>query len=154
LPVVRTRPKSSVYLAVGLVTVGFFLIYLAWNGASEKDFVQGQFPYLLSGGLPGIGLILCGLTLAATQGQRRDLLALQDRLDELIAQLGSRAPAATSPAMLTAVPDDTDVFVTTGTTYHRPSCRTVQGRSGLELVAVDDVEGRGLSACRVCSPAA
>ena len=63
----RTWAKSSLYLSVALIVVGFLLIYLAWNGAAEKDFIQGQFPYLLSGGVSGIAFILCGLTLAATQ---------------------------------------------------------------------------------------
>jgi hypothetical protein len=149
---VRTLAKSSLYLSVGLVAVGFLLIFLAWNGAAEKDFIQGQFPYLLSGGLTGMGLILCGLALAATQAHRRDMLSLQDRIDELIAAVQSSTPS--TPAQLTAVPSDAEVFVTNGRTYHRPSCRTVQGRAGLDLVTADDVEHRELSACRICRPAA
>ena len=147
----RTWAKSSIYLSVALVAVGFLLIFLAWNGAAEKDFIQGQFPYLLSGGLSGIGMILCGLTLAATQSFRRDILTLQDKIEQLLAE-GVR-PGAAAPT-LTAVPTDADVFVTNGSTYHRPSCRTVQGRSGLEFVTSDDVSARDLSACRVCQPAA
>ena len=76
----HTWAKSSLYLSVALIVVGFLLIYLAWNGAAEKDFIQGQFPYLLSGGLGGLGLILCGLTLVATQSFRRDVLSLQDHV--------------------------------------------------------------------------
>ena len=147
----RTWAKSSLYLAIGLVVIGFLLIFLAWNGAAEKDFIQGQFPYLLSGGLTGVGLILCGLTLAATQSFRRDILSLQDRIEELLESRPAAAPAA--PA-LTAVPTDDDVFVTTGTTYHRTSCRTVQGRAGLDLVTARDIEARELTACRVCRPVA
>ena len=149
----RTWAKSSLYLSVALIAFGFLLIYFAWNGAAEKDFIQGQFPYLLSGGLGGLGLILCGLTLVATQSFRRDVLSLQDRIEELLLQQGSTPRAG--GASLTAVPDVEDgVFVTTGDTYHLQSCRTVRGRAGLDLVSADDVATRDLTACRVCRPAA
>lgn len=148
----RTWAKSSLYLSVGLIAVGFLLIFLAWNGAAEKDFIQGQFPYLLSGGLSGMGLILCGLTLVATQSFRRDILTLQDRIEDLLQQ-GGTATGATAPHLI-AVPDAGQSFVTAGRTYHLPSCRTIQGRSGLDLVDADDVAARDLTACRVCRPAA
>ena len=151
----RTWAKSSLYLSVALIVVGFLLIYLAWNGAAEKDFIQGQFPYLLSGGLGGLGLILCGLTLVATQSFRRDVLSLQDRIEELLLQQqGSTSPTG-GLATLTAVPDAVDgVLVVSGETYHRTSCRTVRGRAGLDFVSAEDAEARGLTACRVCRPAA
>lgn len=149
----RTWAKSSLYLSVALIAVGFLLIYLAWNGAAEKDFIQGQFPYLLSGGLGGLGLILCGLTLVTTQSFRRDVLSLQDRIEELLLQQGS--VASPGSATLSAVPDVEDgVFVTAGETYHVASCRTVRGRAGLDLVSADDAAARGLTPCRVCRPAA
>ena len=151
---VRTWAKSSLYLAVILVVVGFGLIFLGWNGAAEKDFIQGQFPYLLSGGLSGVGFILCGLTLAATQSFRRDILTLQDRLEDLLGGGAVASHAGPSTPTLTSVPTDEDLFVATASTYHLPSCRTVQGRGGLDLVTADDVAARELSACRVCNPTA
>ncbi len=147
----RSWSKSSLYLSVALIAVGFLLIYFAWNGAAEKDFIQGQFPYLLSGGLTGMGLILCGLTLVTTQSFRRDILTLQDRIEELLQQ---QAPAGGTAPLLTAVPDADDHFVTAGRTYHLPSCRTISGRSGLELVSAEDAVSRELTPCRVCRPAA
>lgn len=149
----RTWSRPSLYLSVFLVAVGFAVIFFAWNGAASRDFIQGQFPYLLSGGLVGIGFIMCGLTLAAMQSFRRDILTMQDRIEEL---LGGRAASAVvgggSPS-LTAVPDGADVVVATNTTFHRPDCRTIQGRPNLELLSPDDAAARDLSACRVCQPA-
>ena len=147
----RTWSKSSLYVAVGLAVFGFVLMFLAWNGAAEKDFVQGQLPYLYSGGLPGLALVMCGIAVAVTQSLRRDILNLQDRLEDL---LSSGAPTAAAGAVLTALPDAGGAFVATASAYHRPSCRTVQGRSGFDLVTEDEASGRGLSACRVCQPAA
>lgn len=149
----RSWAKSSLYLSVGLVAAGFLLIFLAWNGAAGKDFIQGQFPYLLSGGLAGTGLILCGLALAVIQSFRRDILSLQDRLEELLDR-GAPGPSVAAAPTLTAVPTDTEVFVTNGSMYHRATCRTVQGRPGLDLITPAEAAGRELTACRVCQPAA
>lgn len=148
----RTWSRSSLYVAVGLAALGFLLMFLSWNGAAEKDFVQGQFPYLLSGGLPGVALVMCGIAVAVTQSLRRDILTLQDRLEELLSSGAS--PRGVQAPMLAALPDVEGAFVATASTYHRPTCRTVQGRSGFDLVTEEEAEGRGLARCRVCQPAA
>ena len=158
----RRSSRLSLYVAVALVVGGFVLIFFAWDGAAEKDFVQGQFPYLLSGGLGGLGLILCGLALALAQSFRRDMLSLQDRLEAL---LGHRPPGpaasapATTPGPLTAMAAPTGFsgtggLVATSATYHRASCRTVGGRADLEPVDGHEAVARGLAACRVCRPQA
>ena len=38
-------------------------------------------------------------------------------------------------------------------TYHRPECRLVQGKSGLERVTPETAVMNGLSPCRLCNPA-
>ena len=45
-------------------------------------------------------------------------------------------------------------LVATASTYHRASCRTIQGRADLEPVEPDDAAAEGLAACRVCRPEA
>lgn len=37
-------------------------------------------------------------------------------------------------------------------TYHRASCRLVQGKDELERMSAEEARDRGLSACRVCDP--
>jgi hypothetical protein len=69
---------------VGLVGLGFILIFMAWNGAAGKDFVQGQIPYVISGGLGGLALVMSGLTVAIIQAVRRDATELRQKLDELL----------------------------------------------------------------------
>ena len=43
-----------------MVPLGIALIILAWYGASHKALIIQQFPYLLSGGLLGLGLMIAG----------------------------------------------------------------------------------------------
>ncbi len=75
--------SSPVSIGVLLVVAGFIAMFLAWNGAAAKDFVQGQLPYVLSGGLVGIALVGCGLTVINVQARRADQLELFNKLEEL-----------------------------------------------------------------------
>lgn len=86
--------KSTNYLAVVMMALGFLLIVLAWNGAASFDTIQQQFPYLLSGGLAGLGLIGGGITLTIVQELRRGTAVLERKLDELADRLGTAQEAA------------------------------------------------------------
>jgi hypothetical protein len=143
--------KTALYTAVGLVAAGFVLIGLAWNGAADKDFVAGQFPYLISGGVAGLGLILCGLTITVVHSARRDNLTLAGKLDELLEVMGREHQEV---AALTAVPDTADVVLAGRGSYHRASCRLVEGRGDYRPVTVIDAEAEGLTPCRICRPEA
>jgi hypothetical protein len=68
---VRRNPTAT-YVGIGLCVVGFALIAIAWNGAAELDFIQGQFPFFISGGLTGMGLIIVGVTIMVIETMRRD----------------------------------------------------------------------------------
>jgi energy-converting hydrogenase Eha subunit E len=68
---VRRNPIAT-YVGIALCVIGFALIAIAWNGAAELDFIQGQFPFFISGGLTGIGLIVVGATIMVIETMRRD----------------------------------------------------------------------------------
>jgi uncharacterized membrane protein YidH (DUF202 family) len=68
---VRRNPTAT-YIGIALCVVGFALIAIAWNGAAELDYIQGQFPFFISGGLTGIGLIVVGVTIMVIETLRRD----------------------------------------------------------------------------------
>lgn len=91
--------NSPVSAGVLLVVAGFIALFLAWNGAANKDYVEGQLPYLISGGLVGMGLIGAGLTVVNVQARRQDQAELVAKLDELTDALADRdAPAPASAA--------------------------------------------------------
>lgn len=140
--------KGTVQLAVVMVTGGFVLMALGWNGAANYDAVQRQFPYLLSGTVPGLGLVLAGLTLALIQELRRAVAAILARLEQLNEALGDTAPT-TAP---TAVPTDGTTVVAGKTTFHAPTCSLVSGRSDLQAMSPADAAERGLAPCRICEP--
>jgi hypothetical protein len=87
----RGPAQLATYIAVAMTLLGFGMIGIAWNNAAELDYIQGQFPYALSGGLGGVGLVIGGMAIMAIQTQRtltaertRDLGRLQDEIDHLL----------------------------------------------------------------------
>jgi hypothetical protein len=154
--VVRKWVRSSpVTAGVALVVAGVVALFLAWNGAAGVDHVEGQLPYLISGGLVGIGLIGAGLTVVNVQARRQDnaeLLARLDDISEALQLLGNPVAATAAPALV-AVPD-AGLVVGGRSTYHLPSCRVVSDREGLQPMAVAQAEARGLNPCRICNPPA
>ena len=94
-------------------------LFLAWNGAAGEDFVEGQLPYLISGGMVGLGLIGAGLTVINVQARRADQDELLDRLeallearDESAAPVGAAdrpGPASSAPRSPAAAPSSAEV---------------------------------------------
>lgn len=80
-------------LGVGLCGAGLLLVFLGWNGAASVDRVEAQFPYLISGGLAGLSLVVIGVGLIVVQNQRSDRAALQATLHELQAVLAGEDEA-------------------------------------------------------------
>lgn len=63
--------RIATYLGRLLMALGFIMILIGWNGSASVDFIQGQFPFLLSGGIPGLGLIIIGAGLEYVQAVRQ-----------------------------------------------------------------------------------
>ncbi len=79
----RTWGRLGGQLGVGLCGLGFLLVFLGWNGAASVDRVPSQFPYLISGGIAGLCLVVLGVGMIVVQNQRADRAALQATLREL-----------------------------------------------------------------------
>ncbi len=87
--------NSPVSAGVALVVAGFIALFLAWNGAAGVDHVEGQLPYLISGGLVGLALVGAGLTVVNVQARRADQLELMHKLETLLeARDADAAPPA------------------------------------------------------------
>jgi hypothetical protein len=131
-------------LGLFFCVAGFVAIAFAWNGAAKTAFVDVQFPYLVSGGLGGLALVLLGvglLMMAQFRGERI-------RLAEQIQQVGAVISKAAAPAGGAGA----DEVVAGKSTYHRPECRLVEGKTDLDRVSVEVARLQGLSPCRVCNP--
>jgi len=163
----RTRASGAdgakPLLLVGgiLVPLGFVLVILGWAGASHTVNSWERIPYMISGGLLGLGLIFAGgftyfaywLTQLVYTARRdaSDTRVILERIEQLIAS-GASLSAASAPAA-TAAPartgSTTYLATATGTMYHRPDCPAVAGRDNLREVSGDE---EGLTPCRICEP--
>lgn len=55
--------RLLIRLGMALPIIGLVILGVAWYGASGTGYVADQIPYLISGGIGGLGLILIGLGL-------------------------------------------------------------------------------------------
>jgi hypothetical protein len=142
------------YVGGALMPLGVLLIVLGWVGASRTPFGFEQTPYLISGGILGLGLVVSGgfvyfgywqtVRIRESRQQSLDLTAALARLETLMSSVGSVDGSATGTvagALYVATPS--------GSIFHRPDCTIVAGRS--DLVRVDPATTK-LDACRICTP--
>ena len=157
-----------------LVVAGLLCILVGWVGTSRTVLVAGQIPYLVSGGLLGLGLVFMGGFLyfghwvavmarenrESAAADRRDMSALRNSISDLAAAIrDSAAPAqheersqvsrSAGLSAATGTPSPARALVATpsGTMAHRPDCAAVAGRQ-VRRVATSD----GLKACGICHP--
>jgi hypothetical protein len=147
----RTRP----YVGWLLALLGAVALFLGWWGVSGEALTAKQLPYLVSGGLTGVALVVLAGVFLGTEDVRRQLDRIGElerkvaELHELFAEeLRDPAPAAaTAPAAGGAA-----VALPAGTSFHRPGCALVAGKTDAAPVTTADVSRRSLRPCRVCGP--
>ena len=157
LSVSRIRP-GALGGGLGLVVVaaGLLVIGIGWNGAAgaggEVNGVpnlSAQLPWLISGGVLGLGLVVFGAALVIVHNARIDRSRLETKFDELVDAVGRGGGSSVAAPSSAA-----GIYVAGGSAYHRPDCRLVAGRSDVNYVTGAEVAERGLGACRVCKPEA
>ena len=83
----RQQAQPAIIAGVLLLVIGGVLITLGWDGAASLDYVQGQFPYLLSASVPGIALIIIGMSVLVLAVIRRDATEREAQLEKLTASI-------------------------------------------------------------------
>jgi hypothetical protein len=151
------------YVGWILVALGALAILIGWYGASGQSLTAKQLPYLISGGLSGLGLIVIGAVFLATDNVRRQIGRLEGverKVDDLYSLLVVE-PAPTSTPTPASVGTDvvgTDnesqrlLALPTGSTFHRPNCALIHGKAEAVEVSAADIAARSLEPCPVCEP--
>ena len=129
------QAQTATYIGLGLVGIGFLVIGIAWDGAAELDYVQGQFPYLISGGMTGLGLILLGVVLLVIQTMRRDAAKRARQVEELA--------LAVTELQATLAPGSVQDVAVTGEFRPRPRRAGGAGGDALTEQIPQVVETRG-----------
>jgi hypothetical protein len=161
----RTRGVDSYLFIAGavLVPLGIVIVLLGWYGASHTGFLFEQIPYLISGGMLGLAVVVVGsfayfaywLTRLYQQQQAQAdrtvevLERLEQRLEDLRFIEGSSASSGNGRASSTG---DAELVATqTGTMFHRPECSVVANRPKLRKVTGKE---RNMEPCKLCDPLA
>lgn len=138
-----------------LAPIGLVLVLIGWWGAARTPNLFEQIPYLISGGLFGLSLVILGgflyfahwLTqlIKETRAQAEAVALAFGRLEEVLHR------EAAAPAVAVPVPAVATTLVATakGTMAHRPDCVVVAGKAGLRSVA----PGADLQPCKLCDAA-
>jgi len=138
--------KAGLLLAgIGLIVIG-----VGWNGAAGQLTLLGQIPYIISGGLIGLSLVILGAAMLVVQGAREDRARLEAKLDLLADAMHAGVGAA---RIGDTAPQDASGLVIAGTaSYHVPSCRLVDGREETSFLTPAEARANDLKPCRVCQP--
>lgn len=145
-------------LGLSFCVAGLAAIWAGWNGAASYNDIRKQFPYLISGGVTGLALVVIGVGLLIIQSQRADRVQLEANLTELRlilerltavpATIGSEADSGGTGG----TPEPPGLVVAGPGAYHRPTCKLVAGRD-LRKMTPDQAATAGLDPCRTCRPA-
>jgi hypothetical protein len=156
-----------ILLVVGsiLMPLGLVFILLGWWGAAKTPFGFEQIPYLISGGLLGLGFMFAGgflffaswLARVAVTSQRTSdqVAALTARLDGqgIAVAKDNGSPAGSSASRSSAARTATSgklVATATGTMLHRSDCPIVASRDNVRTVAAKEQDK--LQPCQICDP--
>jgi hypothetical protein len=159
---VSAEERMPVFLLVGgavCMVLGLIAVILGWYGAAHTPFGFEQTPYLISGGLFGIALVLVGgflffgswLARVAVTSQQtvQEMAALSARIDRLgEAGVGTAANGATGTR--SSGGSGRLVATQSGTMLHRADCPIVVSRDNVRDVPASEQDQ--LKPCQICNP--
>lgn len=144
--------RTMSVVAAVLLPLGLLVILLGWYGAAHTPYLFEQVPYLISGGLLGLGLVTGAGLLYFGGWVAKSAAAQQRAAEETLALLREiRDGLGAAPRAAAAGANGHLGFVATarGSMWHRPDCAVVAGRKDLHEVGPD---GDGLQPCSLCDP--
>lgn len=149
-----------------LLPLGIAAIVLGWQGAAHGRVDQQQIPYLISGGLLGLALVIMGglffwghwLYRIYDQANLQHEATLRSQAEFqrtvllLLAHNGSLGNGiAQSDSSTVTGSGRTFVATASGTNFHTADCAIVSSRKG-KTRSVSAQEAQRMQPCRICDP--
>lgn len=152
-----------------LAPLGLIAVLLGWFGASHTPNSFEQVPYLISGGLLGLGFVFLGgflyfthwVTVLVREGRAQSDRTVEalERIETLLLRQPAGVPAAAvavvpapapvAPAPVDAPADEVLYATPNGSMLHRRHCPVIANRDNPRVVARDTP---GYTLCRICEP--
>jgi hypothetical protein len=77
------NPSSGVWLGLSLAACGFLAIIFSWIRVAALVDVAQQMPYVVSGGMGGIGLVIVGVGIIDMAIRRQDRVERQQQIQQM-----------------------------------------------------------------------
>jgi hypothetical protein len=139
-----------------LAPLGLIAVLLGWFGASHTPNSFEQIPYLISGGLLGLGFVFLGgflyfthwVTVLVRESRAQSDRAVEalERIETLLTRDGR---VAAVPAPVEAPAGDVLYATPNGTMLHRRDCPVIANRDNALVL---DRDAPGYTSCRICEP--
>lgn len=152
---VLARANWRSLTAMLLLILGVVFVMLGWYGAAHTNIITEQIPYLISGGLLGLGLIIVAGFVASFSVLEQENRELRREIARSLATARAAGAAPVGPAPIAGIApsDNGHVFVVPGgRTYHEPGCPIVEGKEGVQEFEPAQAVGSGYTACKLCGP--
>lgn len=167
----RVPDQAMAVGAAVLLPLGLAMVLMSWYGAARTPYLFEQVPYLISGGLLGLGFVMTGgFVLFGSWIARtaREQKALSQELLEAVRAVREEIAAQPTAEAIPAQPRRRGansnggtsngngaghgglVATANGSMLHRADCVVVAGRDGVH--AVSSQESGTLRPCRLCDP--
>jgi hypothetical protein len=79
-PALRLNASTGVWAGLGVAALGFGLIFFSWIKVAATLDVGRQLPYVVSGAMTGLGLIVVGIALIDMAVRRQDRIERRQQL--------------------------------------------------------------------------
>lgn len=151
--------RYAEYVPVFLLILGFALVAAGWNLSAGIDYIQGQIPYVISGGLLGLGFVFFGSAALVVQviqkGQAKqleELHALSQATQRVASLLTFAANGDKTNGHGGYEQGSTELVVAGVSSFHLSECRLVEKRQAVIMIPREEAMSSGLGACRICKP--
>ena len=148
---VFVRENARMLVTFALLAGGVVFVILGWYGAAHTNILTEQIPYLISGGLLGLGLIIVAGVLAAGAVQERSNDELRREIAQALAAMGSGAPDRGVRSDAFSMNGHHVFVVPGGRSYHQPGCPILEGKEGVKELEAAQAVASGYAACKLCS---
>ncbi len=144
------RDNARMLVTFAMLAAGVVFVILGWYGAAHTNILAEQIPYLISGGLLGLGLIIVAGVMAAGAAQERSNDELRKEIAQALAAIGSRAPDRGVRNDAFSMNGHHVFVVPGGRSYHQPGCPLLEGKEGVKELEASQAVASGYAACKLC----
>jgi len=144
------RDNARMLITIALLGAGIVFVILGWYGAAHTNILTEQIPYLISGGLLGMGLIIVAGVMAAGASQERSNDDLRREIARSLAAMSSGAPDRGVRADAFSSNGHHVFVVPGGRSYHVAGCPILEGKEGVKELLPAQAAASGFAACKLC----